>query len=394
MGAIVGVRIPPQKSTILFRNGRHGKYIFTGYLKGGSHSTVLKAVDLQDTEYVIKEVNGSRGRDKLINEIRWLRSLPPDVAPNFSEVIESRVDEDRVYYVMHFYPYPSLRGALFRGEINGEEALSVLGRVLDFMFSKVYTQNRTEATPEYSREVFFKRIAERLTELREAAPLFGPILSARELVLTGEVLPNCPRMIEEIQAIPGILDRLKPPFLCLAHGNFHFDNIMVSNPGQLGRFKLVDPRGDTRKDPYHDLGKLLTSFYAGYDFVHYDCYTVSCEIAKGRPRIKMGRKAHPAMAEYYKIFKGFPAMLHSMGFFEGGRDPDWEMRILFYQAFHILSFLPFHLKGDGAEKRAVVFYALATKLLNEALSIYKDQGGGYLSAVNSEADRKAWYIEE
>ena len=394
MGAAAEIRIPPQKSTILFRNGRHGKYIFTGYLKGGSHSTVLKAVDLQDTEYVIKEVNGSRGRDKLINEIRWLRSLPPDVAPNFSKVIESRIDESRAYYMMPFYPRPSLREAMFRGELSGEEALGALERVLNFMLSKVYTRNRAEAKPEYTREVFFRRVTERLQELREAAPLFGPILSARELAFNGEVLPNCPRMIEEMQAIPGIMDRLTSPFLCLAHGNFHFDNILASNRGGLDSFMLIDPRGDAHKDPYHDLGKLLTSFYAGYDFVHYDCYTVSCEIAKGRPRIKMRRKAHPAMAEYYKIFKGFPAMLHSMGFFEGGRDPDWEMRNLFYQAFHILSFLPFHLKGDGAEKRAVVFYALATKLLNEALSIYKDQGGGYLSAVNSEADRKAWYIEE
>jgi hypothetical protein len=58
------------------------------------------------------------------------------------------------------------------------------------------------------------------------------------------------------------------------HGDLHFDNILVDAYFPADPvFVLIDPRGTGVGDPAYDIGKLLFSCEAGYDFVemgHFD----------------------------------------------------------------------------------------------------------------------------
>ncbi|MFA4905116.1 MAG: hypothetical protein WC645_01290 [Candidatus Margulisiibacteriota bacterium] len=378
----------------MLRNGQWHTFVALGPLRGGSHSTVTKVVDVKDTEFVVKEVAGQLGREKLINEIAWLKSLPAGIADRFPSVVKAGISADLVYYVMPHYSLPSLREALFCEDLGREKALDVLSEVLNFMFSKVYPHGRAAADPTYAEEVLFRRVSGRMEELEGAAPLFADILAAGEVVFDGETYRNSPQLIEELRRQPEVVRRLQPPFVCLAHGNFHFDNILV-NPrsSACDKFILIDPRGDAQKDPYHDMGKLLTSIYTGYDFVHHDWFPVNYDMREGKLIVNTASRPHPAMDGYQAIFKGFPQLLRSKGYFNAERDPDWELRVLIYQACHVLSFIPFHLKGDGVEKRAVLFYALGTKLLNECAALLKTGEGGYLSTRDQGAGIRPWYIK-
>ncbi len=68
---------------------------------------------------------------------------------------------------------------------------------------------------------------------------------------------------------PLTLERLAAHTLVPIHGDLHFDNILID--AYLPHdpiFVLIDPKGGGRGDPAYDIGKLLFSCEAGYDFVY------------------------------------------------------------------------------------------------------------------------------
>jgi hypothetical protein len=64
------------------------------------------------------------------------------------------------------------------------------------------------------------------------------------------------------------IDRLTSPTHSKIHGDLHFDNILVDPYfPEEPIFVLIDPRGGKSGDPACDIGKLMFSCQAGYDFV-------------------------------------------------------------------------------------------------------------------------------
>ena len=105
--------------------------------------------------------------------------------------------------------------------------------------------------------------------------------------------------------------------------------------------------------------------------MHEDLFKLDLRISNSGDtiRAKIRLKNLSAVNEYRKIHYTLPEMLKD--FVPLNKlDPDWEMRTLFTEAVHFCTLMPFHLRGDGKEERAIALYLTGVKILNEFCQKY------------------------
>lgn len=153
--------------------------------------------------------------------------------------------------------------------------------------------------------------------------------------------------------------------------SFGFQNRLVDlNQKTKYNFILTDPRGELNgSDLYYDLGKLWHSFHGLYDFMHEDLFDVKVRVQDSNVTARLEFEDIPAFSEYKRIHELFPKWLKEYP--PLCEDPYWEMRTLLAEAAHFCSVMPFHLKMDNVEKRAIALYLTGVKLLNEFVEKYK-----------------------
>ncbi len=227
------------------------------------------------------------------------------VFPKVGEFVSTPVP----HYKMARYNLPSLRVLLSDpNHPTAEEAELILERLLDCLFDQVYlpTWQRHQPTTAWSQA----EITKRLERLHEITKTLKRTLADEPVVVRGrpqvaekqkshkllyDFFSKSPGLDIEVRYLRGAtseppfridgfpkekfesedtFERLKSGSLVTIHGDLHFDNILVDHyfPNDP-LFVLIDPRGEETGDLACDLGKLLFSCEAGYDFIdtgHFD----------------------------------------------------------------------------------------------------------------------------
>ena len=324
-------------------------------LVGGSFA------DLERVTLVRKQALGE-GREKLAREIAWLKALPEDVRPFFPQVLSHGSSRGRTWFEMPYYDAPSLRQLLMLGEFDAQAALVVLERVLDFMTRRLYSRDIGSGGSEWLAARHLDRANRRLFATAARSDHLRRLIQAETVVVDGVEYRNLSHWLEQIGRRGSLVSALAPDRLCMVHGDLHFQNILVDVGTIPPRFLLADPRGETAgSDPFYDLGKLWHSCHGLYDFIHTDQADVELTFRNGSAvaTLRLGNPA--ALAEYRAVLAGLDDIVGRLPL---ASDPTWRMKVLFAEAMHFASVMPFHLRQDGLETRAVALYLTAVKLVS------------------------------
>jgi hypothetical protein len=166
------------------------------------------------------------------------------------------------------------------------------------------------------------------------------------------------------------------------------ENILYDQESE--KFWLVDPRGYPVCDIYYDLGKLSHSYNGHYDLLHEGRHQVSHSVADDTAVVELTLTS-PQLEEVYnqlqQLMRGSIAdILHTD--FERV-----ESRILFNEAMHFCSDMPFHIHPCASPNVSVAIYATGALLLAEVLerlTIEPDDSEElYRRALNRSTDRGA-----
>ncbi len=331
----------------------------------GSHSAELTGGSYSKLNYrlVVKKESDNEGRDKLINEINWLLSIPNDLKPYFSQVLEYDISNDKVFYNIPYYGSRNLREHIFDGHFDSNSACEFLEKLLDWMFKNVYSRKISTPPNSWVIDKHIKRVLDRLPLCAKSSKDFSNLINAKKVVINGKEYKNIKELYSKILNMPNLIKLLQPDELVMIHGDLHFQNILIYNQTDTG-FILVDPRGENLgSDIYYDLGKLWHSFHAKYDFIHSDQFKFNMEWDNGIPITNYSITNKFVEKVYDEIYEKFHQRIKKYPYIQ--KDPNWEMKILFAEASHLCSVSVFHIHKTKSINRAVVMYLIGTKLINE-----------------------------
>ncbi len=328
-------------------------------LVGGSYANLKKIT------IVRKEVD-KKGKDKLVNEIKWLQTIPKELQHKFTKIKEYGVDDEHAWFEMEYYHLPCLRDLILSKKINADNTLSFLKEVLNFMFKKVYTRNVSVNKEKFIWDKHIMRVNSRILETKQRSPLFDAIFAAENIIINEVNYKNTPFLMQELCERPSLIKRLEPKKLVMVHGDLHFQNILVS-PDNPKDFILVDPRGELLgSDLYYDMGKLLHSCNGLYDFIKTDKFSLNWKIKNSTLNARFDYDTHEPVKEYEHIKK---ELLRTLPEYELIRkEPDWKLKMFFAEAMHFSSLMPFHLAYDGREEKAIIMYLTGVRLLNNVFN--------------------------
>jgi len=340
-----------------------------GKLNGG-HSNELTGGSYSKINYrlVVKKEDEGAGREKLINEIKWLKNLPSSLQPYFSEVLEYDISSQKVYYNVPYYGSRNLREHIFTGHFDANAAVSFLENLLDWMFQNVYSIKVSDAPSNWIMEKHINRVLDRLIEISEKSELLEKLVNCDRITINGVEYKNIKEIYTKIRDNVSFLEIVNPHDLVMIHGDLHFQNILIYSGTDTG-FMLVDPRGELLgSDIYYDMGKLWHSFHGKYDFIHTDQFKLSLSFENEIPEANFKITNSFIEAVYDEIYVKFLHMITKYDVIR--KDPNWEMKAMFAEASHFCSVSTFHIGKTKTSDRSVVLYLTGVKLINEFYDKY------------------------
>ncbi len=350
-------------------DGEVGDIINSKPLSGGSFASTRVITKLIKKPVYVVRKEAKQGREKLIDEITWIKNLPADLKIYFPEILDCKINKNKAWYEMIYCPNPTLRALIMSKTRKKEEILPILNSLINFMFSKIYSQRRIKSPPDYAKRIHLERIKERLNETKKQSLIMRKIIDSRTITINGKVLSNIPEIIEFLEKDLNLLKRLEPPFLCMTHGDLHFDNLAVDTTSQPIKFTLLDPRGKDKEYNYdYDLGKLWHSFHGKYDLTHEGLFKIKHSFIGDNFIADISFTDNDLFLTYDYLYKEFRKLLYRNNFLKENKN--WELRTEFSEMSHFCSVMPFHLKNDNKEEIAIALYLMGVKLANEFVSKY------------------------
>jgi hypothetical protein len=343
-----------------------------GIIRRG-HSSELIGGSYSKLNYrlvVRKEADGD-GRQKLINEINWLMTIPKDLKPYFSSVLEYDTTGDLVYYNVPYYGSRNLREYIFAGNFTADDTVDFLKNLLYWMFKNIYSRKIGKASEGWTVNKHINRVFGRLEECCQKSEALKHLITVREIIINGIKYQNIRELYKRILREDDFIKRVNPTDLVMIHGDLHFQNILLSDETDTG-FILVDPRGEyTGSDIYYDIGKLLHSIHGKYDFIHSDQFRLKfqCKGDGDNPPIADFIWTNEYMSKVYdEIYGKFLNMIAGFDYMK--KDCDWEMKALWAEACHFCSVMPFHIGKSKTPDRVIVLYLTGVILINEFYDRY------------------------
>lgn len=314
--------------------------------------------------YFHKDAKGL-GSKKLIEEINFINSLPNNLKQYFPKIVEYSIREDFAYLKEEYFELPNLRCLLFDGKFGAKDAIKVLSNILSIL--QKYGYDRKSITPpaDYLDQYHFDRVWKRIEHTVRIAPIFKKVVSAKAITINGKTYLNIPQIIDFLRSSSEMRIFLTPKKIYpYVHGDLHLENILVSS--DKFSFKLVDPRGYSYCDIYYDLGKISHSLNGKYDFIHEKKFKLSWRFKrKAAIDVLLEFEKNNALCTYEAINNMIVDVYRTYT-----NDQHALIRVLFNEAMHFSSDMPFHLANDGKEEKSLAIYFTGVRVLNEFLSLY------------------------
>lgn len=315
-------------------------------LDGGSFSH-LKIT--KNEKIIIKETKKDISR--LVNEITYLKKLPKTLKPKFTQLLDYKIDKinEYAYYTMPLYKELSLKKLILSNKINTSQTINLLVDLLSFMKNNVYSLNKTTKNIEkYVESVHLYRVYARKEITIKRAPIFESVFNAKKIIINNSEYENIIPLVDKITMCNDLIKSLQPDFLSLIHGDLHFDNILVDTSVFPYTFRLVDPKGFSVGDPMYDVSKLLHDFNGLYDFIYEYMFNLNYKIKNNILKANLSITNCKAVSEFNKLAIYLPIKFNTI---LQDTFSKWYHRAKFIEAINFSCLQPYHLIGDGKEKR-------------------------------------------
>lgn len=217
----------------------------------------------------------SRDSEKFINEINYLRLLPPDLAVLFPRVIGYSTDWSDPWVEMEYYGYPTLSEVFLFENVDPGVWYRVflhLSQIVQTTFGK----HTRPISPAAIYEMYVGKTRRRLATMRCAPELAALVHHEGEVVINGKAMPNLVLLWNRIERdVQRLADTVRGS---IVHGDLCLSNILYDLRSRI--CKLIDPRGSFGDvgiygDPRYDVAKLWHSVHGLYDFIVNDLFRVS-----------------------------------------------------------------------------------------------------------------------
>jgi len=320
-------------------------------MQAHSHQALLQARAFNELK--IDPVLGtitkrSRDSEKFINEVNYLRLLPPDLGVMFPRVIGYSLDWADPWVEMEYYGYPTLSEVyLFENVDPG-----VWERVFAHLFAIVRTRFGKHERPlpaDSVRAMYVGKTKKRLESMRCEPELAALLRHEGTVVVNDKPLANLallwPRIEQEVATLESSARGT------VVHGDLCLSNILYDLRSRI--CKLVDPRGSFGSvgiygDPRYDIAKLWHSVHGLYDFIINDLFRVSID----GTRVELSIRATAAHREIEGRFERV--------FFQGGAFDRREVQLITALLFASMPALHY-----DHPPRQLAMYARALQLFNE-----------------------------
>ena len=325
-------------------------------MQARSHQALLQARAFNELK--IDPVLGtitkrSRESEKFVNEINYLRLLPPDLAVLFPRLIDYSTDWHDPWVEMEYYGYPTLSEVfLFENVDPGvwERVFVHLAEIVRAKFGK-YARPLPEGAV---REMYAGKTRRRLASMQCGPELAALVRHEGNVVVNGKSVPNLSLLWPRIEAYAERLERDARG--AVVHGDLCLSNILYDLRSRI--CKLIDPRGSFGQagiygDPRYDVAKLWHSVHGLYDFITNDLFRVSIE----GTRIELSIRASAAHREIEDRF--------ARVFFADGAGGDDRRDVQFIAALLFASMPALHY---DCPQRQLAMYTRALQLFDECFS--------------------------
>lgn len=326
------------------------------------------------------------GIPKLRNEVDFIKMIKqeyPKFGAFYPEIYDEQESVGRLFYEMEYFPEsPNVADGIANLIILPKDFFPALDYLLSVGLEDVIRPTSRLLTEQQSSTnldaLYLQRARDRMLKLRDNPygfdfPVDGyfdinSLFSKEKLIINGKELLPPLLILEKIDA--KFKDVLKPRIesICL-HGDLTLSNVIYIKNRKL--LKLVDPRGYYGYwDPIYDFGKIKFTLSGFRKLVikEFDLLVVnngSINIfslklngnfkgIKNLSRINYLYIKHLGKSKYFEYIKE--------------KEPFWEERILFSEAIHYFSDIPFRLYTDKSAKIPLGCFLIGTQLLNEFYS--------------------------
>jgi hypothetical protein len=325
-------------------------------LSGGSFAMLKKEI------LVVKKAD-KIGRDKLIQEIKWLNNLDDDTSDKFPKVLDFNISSNRAWYSMPWYPRPSLRKNIISGFYQVDDVEKCMHPILNFLWNDLYRVSEKNINIGWVNKRHFDRFYKRFAIISKIKP-FQNMIKSNEIIINKICYKNLHVLVDWLKNFNDRYKFFVPKSLNQIHGDLHFQNILVGESPK--DFILADPRGDKEgSDVFYDMGKLWHSFNGKYDLIHTDI-SVSKILGNKYTEYELVFGPNYLVDTYNSIEKSFMKLMKK---YPISNDKNWLLKTNFAEFMHFSSLTIFHLKNDKIENRAVSLYLsaviLGTKLIDQ-----------------------------
>jgi len=288
----------------------------------------------------------SERAEKLIDEINYLRLLPPELAVLFPRLVDFSIDAGDPWMRLEYFGFPTLAEVFLYERLSTGAWMRVFRRLRGLICDCFMRWPRK--LDAYSlHSMYLDKPRARLDSLTGPSELLQLVRSEEPVVVNGRALANLPAVWPEIERRIALLSEN-----CngsVIHGDFCLSNILYDWRSDV--CKLIDPRGSFGAagiygDPRYDVAKLYHSVHGLYDFIVHDLFHVSVEARTVSLQLGTAPHHHEVRAHFEQAF--FPQF-----------DRD---EILLLTALLFVSMPPLHYDHP---QRQIAMYVRGLQLLDE-----------------------------
>jgi len=310
---------------------------------------------------VLKEATDER-MEKLVDEINFLESIPDQFKDYFPRVVKSEKSEkDKVLYEMTHFNLPTIRRLILSEIFSADDILYWTDKITDFSL-KMYCHEIIDTPSDYLQVMHYDRLYRRIDELKRKSATFSKILNLKEIDINGKSYQNIPNLFDKLDS-QKVRESVMPEFVGRwSHSDLHYSNILVDVDND--HFILIDPRGYEFCDYYYDFGKLWHSVNGKYEMISSNMFSL---IVNNANSYNYSPTNGAIIKTLEKAKSGLPEILMKYS----KEEKDQVIRKTeFNECIHFASLVPFLLRFDGKEERAIIAYLTATVILNEFYNKY------------------------
>lgn len=217
----------------------------------------------------------SRNVDKFIDEINYLRLLPPDLAVLFPRVLSFSTDWSDPWVVMEYYGYPNLADVFLFENVDP----AVWERIfvhLHALIHDAFGKHSRPLAPGVATDMYVSKTRRRVETMRCSPELKALVELEGSVEINGHRVQNLRTLWPRIEADVHSLETSVHG--AIVHGDLCLSNILYDLRSRI--CKLIDPRGSFGTvglygDPRYDVAKLWHSVHGLYDFIVNDLFRVA-----------------------------------------------------------------------------------------------------------------------